>query len=474
MFDNDDLTEQTFTYTTLFRFPSILKSIDKPGLKIADLCWNCKGNVLAVAYFIDDHIGPCAHSNYICFFKFSHNALQTQFIAQSSSNVTPYESVSSLETNACISSLDSHPTLEHIFVAGSFIGEVYYINIANDALNKDMVEHISTIDSMFYKERVMSVKFVKYDLNTYYIVSISEEGRILLWNPADKLQYPVQGFNLKFSINKTTLPINPSCFCTSTYDSFEYLIGTFDGNIYKCKYEKPTTDSGSVHDYIFMDKKGVVWREKVRTLIANMKEKEILEMKKTMERICLDKGLINLDINEFYKLRPDVNKVYKNALKAHFEKHFSVVTSINYNTFIKNLFITTSYDGTLRVYNGELSGSRCLFQSTIESAGKDDAAYYTCSCWSPYKPSLYAYGNSEGEVGFDVVTSKNCARKVCGVNYKGSGSVVKVLFNNNESLYKNVFMICYEDGIVEVGMLSEAFSRVGNNEIEKLYKVSKL
>ena len=116
----------------------------------------------------------------------------------------------------------------------------------------------------------------------------------------------------------------------------------------------------------------------------------------------------------------------------------------------------------------------CLFQSTIESSGKDDASYYTCSCWSPYKPSLYAYGNSEGEVGFDVVTGKNCVKKVCGVSYKGSGSVVKVLFNSNESLYKNVFMICYEDGIVEVGMLSEAFSRVGNNEIEKLYKVSKL
>ena len=79
--------------------------------------------------------------------------------------------------------------------------------------------------------------------------------------------------------------------------------------IYKCKYNKPTNDSGSIHDYIVMDKNGVVGREKVRTSIANMKEKAILEMKKTMERIYLDKGLINLDINEFYKLRLDANKV---------------------------------------------------------------------------------------------------------------------------------------------------------------------
>lgn len=295
-----------------------------------------------------------------------------------------------------------------------------------------------------------------------------------MWNSTEKLKYPVIGFNLKFNLGKSTFPINPHCFCVNPFDQFSYLIGSYDGNVYKCQFNKPNEDSGSSQDHIFLNKQGVVWRQAVRTLISNMKEKEVLEMKSTMEKICLDKGIINFDRDEFYNMRPDVNKVYKNALKAHYERHLGIVTNIAYNHFIKNLFMTTSYDGTLRLYNSINQGTKYFYtQIPKQGENKEEYVYYTCCNWSPFKPSLLVAGSSNGNVSFGVVTSKNTVKEVLSIdsNQGTRTSVVKVIFNNLNNDGNCILSIVYDNGIIEVVQLSEGFSRVGNSEIEKLYKI---
>ena len=64
------------------------------------------------------------------------------------------------------------------------------------------------------------------------------------------------GFNLKFKIEKNTLPINPTYFINSLFDNFEYLIGTYDGKVYKSSFNKPNSESGSHQDYLFLEKNG--------------------------------------------------------------------------------------------------------------------------------------------------------------------------------------------------------------------------
>ncbi len=191
--NDNNLNELTFTYKTLLKFPS-LKS-DEQKYQISDMIWNKNGSVLGVSFFIDDHIGPCPHTGNIIFFKFedlsSFNNNNEGKILKS------YSSKIELETNSCIKCIDSHPSISNLFVAGSYNGEIYLINLGLYESGKDIIEFSSIIDSTFYKECVISVKFVKYEDNIYYIVSISEDGRILVWNPIDKLKYPVIGFNLK-------------------------------------------------------------------------------------------------------------------------------------------------------------------------------------------------------------------------------------------------------------------------------------
>jgi hypothetical protein len=173
-----------------------------------------------------------------------------------------------------------------------------------------------------------------------------------------------------------------------------------------------------------------------------MKEKELSEMKSLIEKRCLDRGIINLDMEEFLKLRPDVNKIYKNALKINFEKHFSYITSISENLFIKNLFITTSYDGSLRLYHGENTGNKYFYSQICENKDIDNFIYYTYSTWFPYKPSLFIYGNSNREINFDIITSKNTVKNVLKMNSNGFNySVVKIIYNLNENELNNIIVV---------------------------------
>jgi WD40 repeat protein len=320
------------------KIPCISSKSDK-NTKISDVCWNSTGNTLAISYYIDNHLGPCSHTGKIDFFKFIN-------ISESKT----FKEKISIETNTCIKSIDSHPKFPSSFTCSSFIGEIYLINLsASDDV--DHIQNISKVDSYFHKECVNLVKWIKFEDGSYYILSLSEEGRLLLWNPEDKLTYPTVGFSLKFKIGKNSYPINPISMGINPFDSFNYVIGTLDGNIYKCSFTKPVDDN---HEYIFSQSSGTVWRRAVRQLISNMSDNDVLEMKSFMDKFCKDKNILDLNVDEFFKLKPNVAKLYKNALKSNYEKHISLVTSVEFSPFLKNLFLTSSFDGSLRIYHQSL------------------------------------------------------------------------------------------------------------------------
>ena len=470
--ETEEINTKNFTYRSLFKFPSL--KIDTNNKKekkyISDMVWNKSGDTLAVSFFEDIHIGPCAHSGILKFFTF--DSFYSNEEGENEEGKTIDFKTIDLEVNSCMKCLDSHPKINNIFIAGGFNGEIYYINLSKEN-TKDYIEFISKIENAFYKECVVSVKFIKYDENVYYIASISEEGRILIWNPEHKLKYPVIGYNLSHKIERNVLQINPTAFIDNPFESCDFRVGTYDGAIYKCNFNKPNFDSGKVHEPIFMDKKGVVWRNDVRVFISNMSNKDVSDMKNAFEKICKDRRLANLTMEEFLKLRPNVNKIYKNALKFSYERHFSPVTSINYNYFVKNLIVTTSYDGSLRLYHGDEENLKyfyCKICSKKDNKDINEIDYYTYSTWSPYKPNILVSGNSRGEIDFGILTNKKTIHNITTIQNNGFSPVIKIVFNPNEMRNKNILTVSYKDGIIELFKLSDSFSQVCMNEIENLSK----
>jgi hypothetical protein len=345
---DEEIDNEDFSAQTIVRIPCISNNSSK-FTKISDICWNSSCKVIGISYYSDNHLGPCSHTGVINFLTFESfpdvitvNS-STQSNKSSASSKSLQQKFQTIETNSCIKCIDSHPKNPNHFIAGSFIGEIYLINLE---LEKDQIMNISPIDSYFHKETVIAVKYIPNSDSNFDILSLSEEGRLLIWGVDDKLQFPKIGYSLKFKINKNTIPINPTVI--SVVDFYNYLVGTIDGNIYKCSISKLSDEN---YDYLFNSNSGLVWRKSVKSLISNMNEKEILEIKSYMEKFCRDKNIIDLNPSEFFKLKPDPNKLYKNALKSNFEKHISIVTSIEFNPFLKNLFLSCSYDGSLRLYH---------------------------------------------------------------------------------------------------------------------------
>ena len=472
--ESEEINSKNFTCTSLFKFPSLkVDSSNEMNKKkfISDMVWNKNGDTLAVSFYEDTHIGPCSHSGILTFFVFDSFYSNVEGEKEEEGKTIDFKTID-LEVNSCIKCLDSHPKINNIFIAGGFNGEIYYINLLKEN-NKDYIEFNSKIESAFYKECVVSVKFIKYEENVYHIVSISEEGRVLLWNPENKLKYPVIGFSLNHKIDRNILQINPTTFINNPFETFDFRVGSYDGAIYKCQFNRPSFDSGNVHQHIFSDKKGVVWRNDVRVFISNMKDKDVIDMKNSFEKICKDRRLANLTMEEFLKLRPNINKIYTNALKFSYEKHFSPVTSISFNSFVKNLIASTSYDGSLRLYHGDeenLNYFFCKICTKKNYKNDSDIDYYTYCTWSPYKPNILVVGNSRGEIEFGILTNKKKLHNIAKIQNNGNSSIVKIIFNPNEMRNKNILTVCYKDGIIELFKLSDAFSQVGMNEIENLSK----
>jgi WD40 repeat protein len=152
------------------------------------------------------------------------------------------------------------------------------------------------------------------------------------------------GYNLKYKLGKNEMSVNPTAFEKNPYEN-NFIVGTLDGNIYKSNF-----DTEIKYESLFQQSSGVVWRQAVKLLMCNMGYDEIVKMKSHLEKFCKDKNIIDLNAEQFFKLKPDMARIYKNGLKSNFEKHLSVITSLSFNPFIKNLFVSTSYDGMLRIY----------------------------------------------------------------------------------------------------------------------------
>ncbi len=60
------------------------------------------------------------------------------------------------------------------------------------------------------------------------MLSLSEDGKLLLWDLADGLKYPSQGYLLKFRMKevKTPLLINPLIISQNNFELLNFLIGT--------------------------------------------------------------------------------------------------------------------------------------------------------------------------------------------------------------------------------------------------------
>ena len=384
--------------------PRILKKFQEP-LSVTDLSWNCKGNLLGVSFGRTDAHGWCVEPGYMCFYLINPD-IYTDY------NLEPRVTIENEESY--VMKLAFHPNKHDIVVAGTYDGGVKLYKIHQDT---DTLLCQSSIEVYSHRDPITALQWVKnrYD-DTFLILSMSGDGKLLLWSLNNKLEQPIWALTLN-APNRST-PLGGSSLC------FLNMFGT--SGLYQNK--TPTTDSsfilgtevGKIHKLSISDSKMINTRKLLTTL-----KKNTVTFKEEKIEFSYDSGT-------------------------------GFVHTIDTSAFNKDLFMSCSNDGLVRLFNSfRIRDVLSLQPSTEPCVGAK---------FSPFRPMVVGVVSSNGHLYlFDLLESTT--EPINDIDVCGDGkTLTSIEFNKHNS---SLLAIGDSMGRAKVLLVSNVLSQLQNQEILK-------
>lgn len=97
-------------------------------------------------------------------------------------------------------------------------------------------------------------------------------------------------------------------------------------------------------------------------------------------------------MQNIFQAKPEMRKLYVNPISFAYEQHYGPVYSISFSPFYRNLFLTSSLDGSIKMF--DVLSPKQLLSIEIQSA------YIFKVEWSLTRPSVFIISLSNGEVRF--------------------------------------------------------------------------
>jgi WD repeat-containing protein 34 len=337
----------------------------KKGAGFATSCskvaWNCTGSLIAACYGERTHVGWCDHKSTIAAWN-----IMSRRLNQAKPEIE-------IELSACASALAFHPKHPTMLAVGLFSGEIRVLDVNN---TEEPLVANSSIDDYFHREPIAQLAWTRGIRGEYTLVSISGDGKVLFWKMSNKLAHPVAGASIKPTSqyhghgerrNQYKI-MGGTAMSFSSLDFTNYVIGTEGGGVLKCQRPRPVqiTKNRKVGNYI--------WSPAAFQHLQGLPQQPRFEIKNIMEKYATKHGIKKVDLASIFAARPDPSKVFPQASRQvslltccrilnlthlfvvwyfgkSFDKHSGPVYSIHPSPFHRNLFLTCSTDGTLRLYN---------------------------------------------------------------------------------------------------------------------------
>ncbi|KAG5490547.1 hypothetical protein JKF63_00667 [Porcisia hertigi] len=307
---------------------SVLYTLTSPLIKEGNLqalgvAWNAHGNMVAVAYGRIDTSGWCYNKGYVCVWNLARPDLM-----ESGPHYT-------LEVETYAVSVAFHPTDPCMVAVGTYSGEV----VVFPGLTESVPQQYSSVDSeVAHTEPVTVLQWVKNPQelrrdHRYILCSASQNGLIIHWSPANKLAKPVAAYRIQ---NSRHLPVGITAL---TYGGVQTDRGI----------HVPALDG---------------------VLLVGLENGEV-------GRVRI--GLIPVDINS--QMPCTIVPVDLDWL----ESHRGPLQSLSVSPFFRHLFLSSSSDGTARLYT-DLERSPLL---TLEPTAETKSYLYGGQ-FSPFRPSVVA------------------------------------------------------------------------------------
>jgi WD40 repeat protein len=240
-----------------------------------------------------------------------------------------------------------HPEEPAFIAAGSFNGEVYVWNTAAE----EQLVACTQIDDYFHREPISKVQWVyNMEKREYEVVSISGDGNVLFWSLRTQppLAYPTRGFRcVKKSgggSKKKTDVIGGTAmsFAGAGRMSSAFIVGSEAGAVYRSSLNKKqgakmVTDSS------------LKWTAEAETALQSVPGKEKLAVVKKIERFAKEEGHRNVTVGVVFGSKPDACSLFPSPTEFAFQAHTGPVHALDASPFHRNLFLSASADGDLRV-----------------------------------------------------------------------------------------------------------------------------
>ncbi|CAI9740561.1 cytoplasmic dynein 2 intermediate chain 2-like [Octopus vulgaris] len=298
--------------------------------QVTGLSWNSSGSVIAASFGRLDHDSWCTHKSALCTWNIDSQTLDSK----KASKV--------IEQSCCLMCVAFHPANPALVCAGNFNGEIMLWDFSHD--NVLLVDSYGMGDGDAHREPVAKLQWVldpESHSKTYKLVSVSGDGKLLVWTVDMKLnkltltqQFAVTSQSLPKSLrgkgSRSDREVGLTCLSYTHYGDHVCFIGSETGAIFKCC----TQQDG--HQGVDMDGKPMLPSPVVFT----------------------------------------------------YKPHLGPVNAIDCSPFHPHAFLTTGMDQSMKIWNA--------LQSEPVKVLKPDQGSLVCGSWSPVRPLVIAAATDTG------------------------------------------------------------------------------
>jgi WD40 repeat protein len=305
---------------------------------VTGISWNSTGSVIGVCYGRYDHTNWCNHKSALCTWNIDRRTID------------PARPDVVVEVPTCLMCLAFHPSLPPVIATGGFTGELRIVNTAKEG---DPSVASSYLVDMAHKEPIAQLSWTSdAKSKCSYIISLGNDGRILLWEWKSSQLEILQEFTLKSTAISSNLRIGKSdiitelggtCFSFSKEDHSTFVVGCENGSLIKCSVDADASNINSVLPMF--------------------------------------------------------------SVKYAFKPHHGPVSSLSCAPFHRNLFLSCCLDSTARLYS--------LLESDPLLILEPDKGYLFAITWSPTRPLIVALGTAQGQLLIYDLKSSHITPKCC-------------------------------------------------------------
>lgn len=384
----------------------ILDATGAPSLyPCSDCAWNCTGSVLAVSYGRANHDGWCEH----------RGPMLAVWNVMKRRNLYTRADIE-VEMASCLLCIEFHPELPTILAGGLFNGEIRVWD--TDSPNDEPLLMSSTVDDYFHREPIAKVTWTRKLLNerlgrggdmkarlidAYHLVSIGGDGKVLFWTMENKLMHPTMGaiilpspkyFGHGASQNKFPV-LGGAAIDFSSKDSTIFVVGTEIGGVLKSKFKPDSYTSvasrAQLLNGIMVVKDGEFnWTIEALAMVNNTEANVRADVKRHVEKYCKVEALNVIQLENVFASRPPPLKLFGEACNFAFEPHAGPVYAIHFSPFHRNLLLTCSTDGSIKLFN--------MYKSQPLLRLVPTQGYFFDVQWSPARPLVFAAADGDGMV----------------------------------------------------------------------------